>query len=324
MDIQKMISEMIAGQKEDDGIKNVFFVACGGSCAALYPAKLLLEKEALNLRTGQYTSNEFVHNPPKALGKNSIVVLASHGGNTPETVSAAKLSHETGADVIALTWTKDAEISKFSDATVGYSWGEGKTISDEKIIQALKIAVEILNQTEGYPYYEQFMDGVHKIDRVVEKAKDKVKERAARFAEEHKDDKMIYTMGSGVGFGAAYMQAICIFMEMQWINAASIHTGEYFHGPFEVTDYNIPFMIQISEGPTRPLDERALKFLQQYARRVEVLDARELGLSVIDTSVAEYFNHSLFTNVYDVYNEALAGIRQHPLSVRRYMWKVQY
>ena len=101
-------------------------------------------------------------------------------------------------------------------------------------------------------------------------------------------------------------------------------TGEFFHGPFEVTDANTPFVIQISEGTTRALDERCLKFLHTYAKRIEVLDAKELGLSTIDASVVDYFNHSLFNNVYPIYNHALAEARQHPLTTRRYMWKVEY
>ena len=143
-------------------------------------------------------------------------------------------------------------------------------------------------------------------------------------AEEYKDDKVIYTIGSGAGYGAAYMESICIFMEMQWINSSSIHSGEFFHGPFEITDMNIPFVLQVSEGKTRYLDERVLNFLNKYAKRVEILDAKDLGLSAIDGSVVDYFNHSLFNNVYHVYNSALADARKHPLSTRRYMWKVEY
>ena len=52
--------------------------------------------------------------------------------------------------------------------------------------------------------------------------------------------------------------------------------------------------------------------------------AKELGLSVIDASVVDYFNHSLFNNVYPIYNHQLAEARKHPLPTRRYMWKVEY
>jgi fructoselysine-6-P-deglycase FrlB-like protein len=153
---------------------------------------------------------------------------------------------------------------------------------------------------------------------------EQVADRAQSFAQEYQKDTFIYTIGSGASYGAAYMESICILMEMQWINSASLHSGEFFHGPFEITDKSIPFMLQISEGHTRELDVRVLKFLQKYALRFEVFDAKELGLSVIDEDVIDYFNHSLFNNVYTVYNEALARIRRHPLSVRRYMWQVDY
>ena len=43
-------------------------------------------------------------------------------------------------------------------------------------------------------------------------------------------------------------------------------------------------MIQISEGSTRALDERCLAFLKKYAGRIEVVDAKELGLSTIDAA----------------------------------------
>ena len=162
------------------------------------------------------------------------------------------------------------------------------------------------------------------ITTVIRNARAHVAERAAAFAQEYKDDSVIYTMGSGASYGAAYMESICIFMEMQWLDSSSIHTGEFFHGPFEITDANRPFMIQISEGSTRVLDERALRFLRTYAKRIEVLDAKELGLSVIDASVVDYFNHSLFNNVYPIYNHQLAEARKHPLPTRRYMWKVEY
>ena len=194
----------------------------------------------------------------------------------------------------------------------------------EKTMCALLVAVETLQQTAGYENYDKFYEGLGMITGIIRNARKHVQARAEQFAETYKDDTVIYTMGSGAGYGAAYMESICIFMEMQWLDSSSIHTGEYFHGPFEITDANRPFMIQISEGSTRELDERALKFLHTYAKRIEVLDAKELGLSTIDASVVDYFNHSLFNNVYPIYNHELAEKKEHPLSTRRYMWKVEY
>lgn len=326
-DIKEIIGEILAKKQPDGGVDSVFYVGCGGSLGVMYPAKFFLERESLSLRTGWINSNEFVHSTPKTFGKNSIICLACHGGNTPETIAAARLGKEMGAAVILLTMKEESEITPYGDYVVRYAFSgtdEDMDFSMDKTMCALLVAVETLQQTEGYDNYEKFMDGVSRIDGIVKAAQTHVEKRAAAFGQEYRQDSFIYTMGSGASWASAYMESICIFMEMQWINSACIHTGEYFHGPFEVTDANIPFVVQVAEGSTRHLDERALNFLKRYAKRIEVLDAKELGLCTIDPAVVDYFNHSLFSNVYSVYNKALAEARQHPLSTRRYMWKVEY
>ena len=59
-----------------------------------------MEREAQVLRSAWINSNEFVHSTPKDFGENSIICLACHKGNTPETIQAAKLGKEKGAAVI--------------------------------------------------------------------------------------------------------------------------------------------------------------------------------------------------------------------------------
>ena len=329
--IKNIIAEILEAKKSKGGVKNLYFVGCGGSLGALYPAKTFMEKECASIKSAWINSNEFVHSTPRDFGENSIICLACHKGNTPETIEAAKLGKEKGAAVIVLTWLEESEIIEFGDYIIRYAFDASPDhlkgdidYAGEKTICALLVAVELTAQTEGYENYDKFQEGLGMISNIIKNARAHVAERALEFAETYKNDPVIYTMGSGAAYGAAYMESICIFMEMQWLDSSSIHTGEYFHGPFEITDANRPFMLQISEGSTRPLDERALKFLRTYAKRIEVLDAKELGLSTIDASVVDYFNHSLFNNVYPIYNHALAEKREHPLVTRRYMWKVEY
>ena len=326
MEIKEMVEAVCEAKKEAGGLRQVYFVACGGSLGAFYSANYFLQREAVGLRSAAVNSNEFVHEAPSALDERALVVVCSHGGDTPETVKAAELAKKRGASVIGMTYTPGSPLTEFCDYVTDYKFRTDldRSFAEDKALVPVTIAVEVLRQTEGFAGYEAYVDGLKKIDGIVRHAQEQVKERALRFAETYKDDKIIYTMGSGASYGAAYIQSICIYMEMQWVNSSSIHTGEYFHGPFEITDRNVPFLIQMSEGRTRELDERALRFLKKYAARYEVVDAKELGLSTIDASVVDYFNQTLFTCVYDIYNAAFAEARKHPLSVRRYMWKVSY
>ena len=329
--IREITAKIFEDKKEAGGVKSLYYVGCGGSFGALVPAANFMQRESTVLRNAVISSNEFLHSTPKDFGPNSIICLSCHKGNTPETIAAAKLGKEKGAAVILLTWLENSEIIPYGDYVVRYEFDASPDhlagdidYAGEKTLCALTLAVETVQRSEGYAHYEAYYKGLELITAVIRKARRQVAERALAFAKEYKDDSFIYTMGSGAAWGAAYMESICIFMEMQWIQSACIHTGEFFHGPFEVTDANVPFVIQINEGTTRELDERALRFLRSYGKRLEVLDAKELGLSVIDANVVDYFNHSLFNNVYPIYNHALAEERCHPLPTRRYMWKVPY
>ena len=56
-----------------------------------------------------------------------------------------------------------------------------------------------------------------------------------------------------------------------------------------------------------------------------VVDAKDYGLgNAVDSSVITYFNPLMHTAVFRVYAEELSYVRQHPLTLRRYMWKLEY
>ena len=115
-DIKNIIAEILEAKKSKGGVKNLYFVGCGGSLGALYPAKTFMEKECASIKSAWINSNEFVHSTPRDFGENSIICLACHKGNTPETIEAAKLGKEKGAAVIVLTWLEESEIIEFGDS----------------------------------------------------------------------------------------------------------------------------------------------------------------------------------------------------------------
>ncbi len=93
----KTLGETLTTRMADGGpISEVFLVACGGSLVDLYPARFFLATESRRLRTDLYTSNEFVHAVPKVLGDQSIVIICSHGGATPESVEATRIAQARG------------------------------------------------------------------------------------------------------------------------------------------------------------------------------------------------------------------------------------
>ena len=45
-DIKAIVAEILENKKDKGGIKNIYFVGCGGSLGALYPAKTFMERAA--------------------------------------------------------------------------------------------------------------------------------------------------------------------------------------------------------------------------------------------------------------------------------------
>lgn len=319
------LSKALASRVADRGkISEVFLVACGGSLVDLYPAKSFLASEACQLRADLYTANEFVHAAPKALGDRSAVIICSHSGGTPEAVEAARIARAADSLTVTLTHNKSSEIANLADHNIVYEWGDESRVQNNPMAITLALCVETLQQVEGYSNYEDFWKAIQQIDDVVAAARTEVRGRTGAFAETYRNEKLFYILSSGASYGHAYGFAICSLMEMQWLNASAIHSGEFFHGPFEITDKETNFIVLKNEGRTRPLDQRVITFLQQYAEKYEVIDARELGIGVLPKSVVEFFNPILFYSVLCDYRAALAKTRDHPLDTRRYMGKVDY
>ena len=294
-------------------------MGCGGSLGALYPAKTFMEKECASIKSAWINSNEFVHSTPRDFGENSIICLACHKGNTPETIEAAKLGKEKGAAVIVLTWLEESEIIEFGDYIIRYAFDASPDhlkgdidYAGEKTICALLVAVELTAQTEGYENYDKFQEGLGMISNIIKNARAHVAERAWSLPKRIKRSCNLYHGKRGCLRRCLYGEHRVFSWKLHVAGFQQHSIPErYFHRSVEITDANRPFMIQISEGSTRELDERALKFLHTYAKRIEVLDAKELGLSTIDASVVDYFNHSLFNNVYPIYNHELAEKKEH-------------
>jgi fructoselysine 6-phosphate deglycase len=323
----EQLDQVMEAYKERE-IKRVFLVACGGSSALMYPSKYLLDHEAETITAEVYSSNEFIHRNPKTLNDKALVILCSHKGKTPETTEAAKFAKSKGALTVALMYVESAPLKDESDFTVNYSWAKAGTIEQYSEIMnyavLYRLSLGLLYVKEGNQKYEKLLTSLGNLKTAFEKAEIEYRDVAKEYAKSVKDEKVIYTMASGANFGVAYTFAICILMEMQWIHSHAIHAGEFFHGPFEIVDKNVPFILLKGLDKTRPLEKRAEEFLPKYTDKVHVLDAANLDLSDIDEEMRGYLAPMVLNYILRLHAVALAEERNHPLETRRYMFKVPY
>lgn len=300
-----------------------YFVACGGSQAVLMPAQYILDRET-SVPAHVYTANEFNYAPPAGLGDRSVVVTISHSGNTPETVAATRMAREAGALTVSLTNLKDSELWRATECPIHYDWGQEKDTADLNRALVQTLAFSVLLGMTGDAKWGRCLEELSGVDGHVRRLRESFAPEAKAWARAHKRDQIVYTVGSGINWGEVYSTSACWFMEMQWLPSVAINSGEYFHGPFEITDFDVPFVLVKSAGPTRFLDQRVQDFAEKFTERLTVLDQDELGLEGVDECAREYLAAILTGVQIRMMVEALAFERGHALSTRRYMWQMSY
>lgn len=325
------VCDVMAKAKADldanGGLKQVVFVACGGSFASSYPARYLLNQES-GLRVQGYNASEFVNATPKNIDKNTLVIATSTKA-TAETVEALKVANARGAVTVALSGYPDSLTSQAGRYYITYyhadEWYQDPTLVHcNSQGTALKIAFWLLKEYDNYANYDKALEAFEKLPEIYGKAYQSVKADAAKFAMTYKDDTVWNVMSSGAAWEVSYSDAFCFFQEMQTVHCVPIHSGEYFHGAFETCDKDLAILLFKSVGRTRPVDERAERFLNKFAGHHWIIDAAELGLGELDESVAEYFNALVMHPISKQFITAMADVRMHPMSYRRYMWKFDY
>ena len=312
--------ELIKKIYEEQGtINDVFLTACGGSLVDLYPGYYFINSESETMHSHWLTAKELVVSPSRFLKKGALVILCSHGGNTRETVEAAKLAVERGAAIITMTHNPQSICAQEDMNPVVYSWEDDTNEKDRPQGIVMRVLNELMKlQEPSYTKYDAVLDGLEKADRIVRAAVKKVQNRTWVFAEKYFEEPFLYIMGSGASYSQAYGFSICSLQEMQWMDCCYLHSGEYFHGPFECTDEDHLYILLMGTGAARVMDERALAFLQKYAKKYEVIDAEELGINEIDARVTEYFCPMVFYSITLDYRTVLQDKRIHPLEMRTY------
>lgn len=325
-EVRQVIEKVLKEKEAAGGIKNVVWIAAGGSNGGFFPAQYFMDRESKTLRSQSFTSNEFVYAAPAFAGENTLAVICSMRG-TKETCVAAKIAKELGAATIGL-YVQESDLTDTCDYNIQYESIAIDESRTERVNSSIgvNIAMNLVELTEGYAGYEDAMAAFDIVDDVYRKAVEYAEPLARKWAEQNKNEKTIYVMGSGPAWGSAYIFSICNIEEMLQIDSPTINTCEFFHGPFEVLDKNTSLFLLVSEGRCRPADERAVKFLNTYGGdKVYILDAKELGINRIKDSVSEYFNHILFSPVLNnVYMRQLSYATKNDYNTRRYMWKVEY
>ncbi len=304
------------------GVRRVFLVGCGAPNREMGAIKYWMDRDMRQLETYLYLPAEFINQVPAKLGADSLVVLASHSGTTPEILAAAEFLKGYPCKVVGVTQFEDSPMAKAIPNMLIY----GKSLHGyhAKFILLMALLAGVMKEVENWPLYDKVMKSLEALPAALVDAAEANEKRATEEARIYKDDDFMMLLGSGPMYTNAYVFGVCVLMEMQWMHVFTGEAAEFFHGPFEVVDQNTPVMVFLGEDPSRPEGERVVSFCQKFTERLMVYDSKDFEMKGIDPEVRPIVAPFILEAAVARLADHLAVWHNHPLATRRYMWKFEY
>jgi fructoselysine-6-P-deglycase FrlB-like protein len=298
----------------DAGLRDVIFIGAGGSLIAANAAFYMLERET-ELSVFKMQSDEVNTARPRRIGPGTLVLLASHTGTTKETVAAAQFAKDRGASVLAVTKVDSPLAAASTAAFVGES--------DVFFVLAAYLLMKATGANLDWAEVEKLMDA---LPAALVSVSEEAEAPADRVAQAFKDFDITFVLASGPSSAWSYGLAMCYLQEMQWKHAFGYNSGEFFQGSFEViNDPRVAIINVLTDDPSRPMGERAQRFLETYASdRTQTLDVREFTMPGVPVSLRCDVSPLAVALLMGRVARHYEFHRNHNMDLRRYMFKVEY
>lgn len=303
-------------------IDRIYFVSCGAPNRIMLGLQYWIEHFSRTLEVRRYFPAEFMQSNPPRLDERTLVVLASKSGTTMESVEAARFFATRPCLTVGVTQTADLPLAQQVQHTLLMGQTGEAYFGCFMLLQAM--VGGILAEREQWPLQTKLMRSLAALPAVLAAAAADTDSRGSEEARQYKDDKVLYLLGSGPMFTAAYVLGVCILAESQWMHVLPVEAAEFFHGPFESVDETTPVMLFLGEDPSRPQMERALAFCQRYSERLMVYDSKDFAMPGIDPEIRPLVAPYVVGLASERLAAHLAVWHKQPLTTRRYMWKTEY
>lgn len=313
--------EEIVDRYYEDGLKNVFLIGCGGSHSYNMPWQHFLDKATVIPHFNEIAAELMTKNH-KMLGKGSLCIFNSKSGDTKEIVAAMEYCRNKGAWTVAFVGTTPCPMEQLADhcfyfdvqesySTVAFFAGIGTVLT------------RLLYRNGEFDRYERFVDQLFSMGDSLSDAKDLYADRCIAYGEKHAKDPWHLVLGAGASWGEAYCYAMCIMEEMQWIRTKSVHAAEFFHGTIELVEPGVGVLLFYSEDDTRPLMDRAYKFISGITDQIIIFDTKDIKMP-FDDEFRGMVAPAYLATITGTLSKVLEKERNHDLNIRRYYRQMEY
>lgn len=309
--------EGIADQLCEEGFDLLFFTASGGSMAMMQPFAFYVNGMS-DLPVDAMISADFLLTGCNRLTERSVAFLTSKSGDTAETVRCAQALKEKGVRLVSVVGVENSPLEKLSDHTVIYRAGRPQELAFYLLIG------KILYNKGFFAEYPAFADNLAHLGKALAKVRIQADDKCLEYAKKYHKEPYNIWIGSGDLWPTAYSYSMCVLEESQWIRTKSVTSAEFFHGTLELVEKDVCVTLLLTEGPTRPLDERVKAFMEGRSDKFTCFDTKDYELPGIEERFRQYLSPVVMAAVLQRIGKNMEVITGHSLDIRRYYRKSEY
>lgn len=211
-------------------------VARGSSDHAACFAKYLFETQ-----TGLFTASAgpsiFSVYHRKMTFSNSLCLLISQSGASPDLLSAAAAAREAGAFVVAVVNVGNSPLAALADEVLELHAGPETSVAATKSFIASLSA--IIQMTASWQNNRELEEALQYAPAHLQEAWDSNWDQALEPLSKSDD---LYVLGRGLGLGIAY-EAALKFKEVCALHAEAFSSAEVMHGPVTIARTGFPVLV---------------------------------------------------------------------------------
>lgn len=230
----------------------IHIVACGTAYHSGALAKYLLE-DKLRIPVEVEVASEYRYRKP-IVDSSTLMIVVSQSGETADTLAALRLAKKEGADVLALTNSRDSSIARESDMIIYLKAGPEIAVASTKaytnmvaafyllLIDGMKQRAEIKQQT-----IKKYTSDLIKLPEMIRKLIDNSKAQIKLLAEKYAVKDNIFFIGRNTDYTLALEGALKL-KEISYIHAEAYPAGELKHGTLALIEKGIPVIALASRS----------------------------------------------------------------------------
>lgn len=286
-------TELIASVVEN-GLRSVFFTGMGSSYFNVGAAWYLLDQYSTQVAAFLRTSAAFVARPPALVGPAAMVITASTGGHTKESIAAVDVAAARRATVAVLTAAPQTPITALARHTLRF--GNADVVTEPAHVVAMLLSYGLLEYSGVELDYGAIWDGFEALPGALVAALTVADEMLPDIARAIAANEVTYVLSGGPNFGVASGARRSFLTEPRRIE--SEHSGaESVHGVFDALDEEMNFLVYVGEDDTRSQAESVHEFLTSHSQRTVRIDSRSFPLPGVDEAVRPHLSPVLLAAV---------------------------